>query len=114
MTTPTGATVVAPTPSLPHADDPEAVRSALIAHRAQVRQCYTRELRSDPALRGRMVVEFRVGTDGTTGEVHVRDDTVRSHRVRECVTHTVAAMRFAPAPSPSAKIRFPLVFEPHD
>lgn len=105
---------MAPTPSLPRADDPESIRVALIAHGAEVRQCYTRELRNDPALRGRMVVEFRVGADGTTGEVHVREDTVHSRRVRECVTHTVAAMRFAPASSPSPKIRFPIVFEMRD
>lgn len=98
---------------LPRADRPEVVRDEMAARGADVRRCYTRELRNQPTLRGRLLVQFTVQPDGAIGDVRVRRDTVRSPRVRACVTTVIANLRFASGSTAPMQFRYPFVFAPN-
>lgn len=99
-------------PELPRADSPERVREAMVSRGPEVRRCYTRELRNQPDLRGRMLVQFTVKPDGVIEQVRIRADTVRSVRVRNCVAHVIASLRFAPGAHGRVQYRYPFVFAP--
>lgn len=99
--------------SLPSADSPEVVREVMAARGADVRRCYTRELRNTPSLRGRMLVQFTVQPDGAIFGVRVQRDTIRSPRVRACVTHVIESMRFASGGAAPMRFRYPFVFAPN-
>jgi hypothetical protein len=102
-----------PEAPLPRADSPEVVREVMAARGADVRRCYTRELRNTPSLRGRMLVQFTVQPDGAVFGVRVQRDTIRSPRVRACVTHVIENLRFASGSAAPMRFRYPFVFAPN-
>ncbi len=80
-------------------------------HDPQLRRCYARALRAEPALRGKLVVRFLVAATGHTSEVRfaVTPRTLAHPRVEACVARVFRAMRFRRLATP-AWFTTPLMF----
>lgn len=63
-----------------------------------IRQCYTRELRRDPSLTGKLIVRFVIGTSGAVKYAALRGSTLDNSIVEDCVVDRVREATF-PKPS---------------
>lgn len=75
----------------------EVVRRVIRRHTAQVRYCYERELVRNPAIEGRVIVRFIIGTTGTVQTALVASSTLGNASVEQCIRRQVRRWRF-PAP----------------
>ncbi len=76
--------------------DGARVDAILSASQSGFRECYNRELRSNPNLRGGATVRFMINTNGTVGEIS-SGGIVRSGQFKSCFETVLRRLRF-PAP----------------
>jgi hypothetical protein len=89
---------------------PDDVRVTLSRYSTQMRRCYERGLREQPALGGKLVVRFRVGGSGRARSIQMvpGESTLHHAGVEKCVARVFRAIRFRSV-SPTW-YRSPLVF----
>ena len=97
-----------------HARDlalPAHMDDTIRRHDPQLRRCYTRALRSEPGLRGKLVLRFRVAASGRTRDVAfvTAARTLRHPAIERCVGRVFRTMRFRPLAA-AGWFRTPLVF----
>ena len=80
-----------------------------------IKSCYEQELRRNPALAGKVTVEFTVQERGNVTDAKATENSTGSDAVAACVTRTIARFRFNPGPEGgSVTFRYPFVFQPSD
>lgn len=77
-----------------------------------VEACYEKELKLDPALKGRVVVRFVLTTQGRVGEVSIEQNTTGNDSVSACLQRLVKLWNFPIKPEEDATVTFPIVFSP--
>lgn len=109
-------TVAAPPP---HVFDPERggdpqdtdLVRAIRGRMGAVRACYERELRDQPDLAGRLVVQVTAQLSGTLSGVRTLEDTMHSERLEGCVEEALRTVRLRQPPTDEPlTASFPLVF----
>jgi hypothetical protein len=63
-----------------------------------IRACYERELRRDATLRGVVLVDFTIGSDGRVSAQSISRNTTGDVAVAECVASVVSRLRWSPGP----------------
>ena len=77
--------------------------------------CYEQELRRNPALQGKVVVEFTIEQSGTVSKAAATANTTNDSAVAACVVDTVKRFRFNPGPEGgSVTYSYPFVFAPQN
>lgn len=89
----------------------EEIAATVSRHADKIRRCYRQGLRSDPALRGKLVVRFRIGPSGRASPIAVDGgrSTMRHARVERCVKRVFRAIRFRRLDDPEW-FHSPLIF----
>ncbi len=92
-------------------DYARAVRDTVSENSTGIKYCYDRELKRNPTLRGKVVVEFTIGTDGRVKKFRIveQDTTLQSDSVTSCILRKVKRWRF-PKPQKAITLQFPFVF----
>ena len=62
-----------------------------------LRECYNRQLRSNPTLRGTVTAEWVINTNGSVGQISTAGQVAHDHTFRSCFETSLSHMRF---PSP--------------
>ncbi len=76
----------------------------------QFRLCYQKALNRAPGLGGKIVVKFKIGSDGTVQSADATGaSTLKDSEVQDCVNSTVTRMRFQPKGA-IANVTYPFVF----
>jgi TonB family protein len=77
--------------------------------------CYEQELRRNPALQGKVTVEFTIEQSGTVSKATATANTTNDASVAACVVDTVKRFRFNPGPEGgSVTYSYPFVFAPQN
>jgi hypothetical protein len=77
----------------------------------RIRECYTRELRRDPNLTGRVVVRFVIGRSGAVTYASIRASDLGNSIVEDCVVGEVQAATFpTPRGDGSVIVSYPFTF----
>jgi TonB family protein len=80
-----------------------------------IQMCYEQQLRRNPALSGKVTVEFTIQPRGNVTDVHVKENTTGDAAVGTCVANTVGLFRFNPGPEGgSVTYAYPFVFAPQN
>jgi TonB family protein len=75
--------------------------------------CYEQQLRRNPSLQGKVVVEFTIEQTGTVSKATATANTTNDPAVASCVVDTVKRFRFNPGPEGgSVTYSYPFVFAP--
>jgi TonB family protein len=74
--------------------------------------CYDNELKRNPGLRGKLVVNITVLANGTVSEATVVEDALASAAVTQCVLSQIRGWRFPSIPAGTTSFRTPFVFTP--
>lgn len=88
----------------------EAILRVIDNHLPRIRYCYERALQIEPGLRGKIVSNFIIGSDGRVSRSVIRKSTLRNQDVEECVRQTIESLSF-PTPSGGVvEVIFPFLF----
>lgn len=80
-----------------------------------IKACYERQLRNNPALAGKVTIEFTIQPRGNVTGVKVKQNTTNDDSVAACVKTTVSRFRFNPGPDGgSVTFAYPFVFAPRN
>jgi hypothetical protein len=74
--------------------DKDIIRRMVRAHINEVRSCYNDGLLKDPALTGRVAIEFVITGDGSVGSAFVVEDNLSDAQVGQCIAKAVQTWRF--------------------
>lgn len=96
--------------------DREAIRRTIRKHLSEVRECYLAELKADPTVKGKMVIEFVINDQGKVKDSVVQKTTMESKNPEKstasCVNSLFKTWDFpAAAAKTEATVIYPLVFE---
>jgi hypothetical protein len=82
-------------------------------HLSQIRYCYQRELVHNPALGGKIVVKFTIGSDGLVTSAAPRTSSLGNSAVEQCIAGRFLRMSFpAPMGGGMAIVSYPFLFSP--
>ena len=67
------------------AREPEEVTAVVNKHLSALEYCYQRELKSNPNLRGKIVVRFTISTTGVVKDARLISSTLKNEYVERCI-----------------------------
>jgi len=76
------------------------------------RNCYERQLKTDPSLQGRVVLNLTIGADGSVLRADVQGETLRDEEVNTCIADVVRTWSFPEPEGGAARVRKPFTFKP--
>ncbi|MFT5991945.1 MAG: TonB family protein [Bradymonadia bacterium] len=91
--------------------DSDNLRSVLRRRQRDITRCYERALAQDPGLRGRITIQFTVGSDGSVSDARLPDNEVGSS-AGNCILGRVRRWRFEPPSGGTVTVRRPYLLEP--
>ncbi|MCB9653455.1 MAG: AgmX/PglI C-terminal domain-containing protein [Deltaproteobacteria bacterium] len=77
-----------------------------------LRSCYENALKRDKSLSGKIVIEFEILESGKTSNVKVRDVSLKSGDVADCIARRAKFWRFPKPDGGSVLVAYPVVFTP--
>jgi hypothetical protein len=93
--------------------DREEIRAVIRQHTSEVRACYEARLARLLALRGRVVVNFVIGSDGTVVGSFIRHTTMHDRTLEICVGRLVCRWQFPkPLGGGIVNVTYPYNFTP--
>lgn len=92
--------------------DREAVRRVIRSIHSQIKSCYERGLRTNSALAGKVMIQFRIVEQGRVTVSKASSSTLGNREVEECVAARIKEQRFPdPPPGTEALVEYPFVFD---
>ncbi len=74
----------------------DAIEKVVNSHAASIEDCYKREARTNPNLKGSISVQFTIKADGRVSDVRIIESTLRNSKVESCVRQRINSWRFEP------------------
>lgn len=91
--------------------DESNLRDVLRRRQRDIQRCYERALAQNPELRGRITVQFTVGTDGSVSDARLPENGLNDD-VGNCILGRVRRWRFEPPSGGTVTVRRPYLLEP--
>lgn len=93
--------------------DKDVIRRIVRAHLNEVRYCYSKGLASNPDLKGRVMVKFKIAPTGSVVESEVDSQTLGDDTVASCISEAVKRWEFPkPAGGGDVVVSYPFVLSP--
>jgi len=78
----------------PGSVDTNRVRAVIQTNYGGLRECYNRQLRTNPALQGRVTAMITINTNGTVGQISTGGSLTRDRVFKSCFEANISRMRF--------------------
>lgn len=91
---------------------PEVIKRIVRQNFGRFRLCYENGLKKNPALEGKLVVAFVIGTDGGVSGVHKQSSTIADEGVNACVVASFRNLSFPQPEGGVVKVTYPIDFKP--
>ncbi len=88
----------------------EVIKSTVGRQMGKVRACYERGLKREAGLAGKLLMSWKIKTDGTVKSVSVVRDELGSDKVSMCVIDAVSSFKF-PHGTETVSIEYPMAFQ---
>ncbi len=90
--------------------DKDLIGDVIRRNAGQIRFCYEQGLQGDPALNGRIAVDFTIGGNGQVKIAGIENTTLNSKLVEECILLRLRSWKFPlPAGGTDVKVSYPFV-----
>lgn len=90
--------------------DKDLIGAVIAKNIGQIRFCYEQGLQTDPALHGRVAVDFTINGDGAVKLANVANSSLNSKMVEECVVMRLRSWKFPlPENGKDVKVSYPFV-----
>ncbi|HRI52566.1 MAG TPA: TonB family protein [Pseudomonadota bacterium] len=93
---------------------PAALLGGIKQNIAAFRACYTAALKSQPGLRGRVVLRMTVDATGAVSDSDVESSTLGSPAAEKCLTLVARRIKFPRPTGAPVRVTYPLAFQPDD
>lgn len=90
--------------------DREAVAKVINSHLQEVRGCYERALLKDPALAGKVVLEWNISLAGLVTSAKTKSSSLKNASVESCILSALKTWKFPPAKGAGVIITYPFMF----
>lgn len=90
----------------------EQLASYVRTRKTAIQQCYERELKRTPTLKGKVVVRFNIGTNGRASDVEIEENTLGNESVAACIRSVIKSWVFPFKPASEVPVAYPFVFSP--
>lgn len=90
----------------------EEVRKVILDRIGGIKYLYDKQLKSDPGLRGKIVVEFIIGASGHISSVKIVRSSLKSEALEGKIVRTIKRWAFRKVSEGEFKVVFPFVFAP--
>jgi outer membrane biosynthesis protein TonB len=77
-----------------------------------IQNCYERELKRNPKLKGKVVVRFSITRAGRTSDIEIEEDTLGDEAVASCIRTVMRGWVFPFKPDDEVPVAYPFVFSP--
>ncbi len=81
-------------------------------HKAEIQQCYEKELKRAPTLAGKVVVLFSITPSGHTSAIDIEENTLGNEAVANCLEATIRGWLLPFRPVSDVPVAYPFVFAP--
>jgi hypothetical protein len=92
--------------------DREKLAAFVRARKAAIQQCYEKELKRNPSLKGKVVVRFSISSAGRTKDIDIEENTLNNEAVAACIKTTIRGWVFPFKPDSDVAVAYPFVFSP--
>ena len=92
--------------------DREAVARYVKARLKAIQDCYEKELKRNPSLRGKVIVRFNILPSGRTGDIDIEENTLGNDAVASCIRTKIRGWTFPFKPDEEVPVAYPFVFSP--
>lgn len=100
-------------PEVDSADvDREALARYVKARKTAIQNCYERELKRNPRLKGKILVRFAITRTGRANEIEIDENTLGNDAVASCIRTVVRTWVFPFKPESDVTVAYPFVFSP--
>jgi outer membrane biosynthesis protein TonB len=104
----TGAADISSSP-----EDQQSIAKTMKRYTGRIKQCYERQLKSDPDLKGKVSVSFEIGTDGNVSGVGIEENSTGNAELATCIKREVGRIRFVPPPEDDVEVAgYPFILAP--
>ncbi len=90
----------------------DEIRKVVATHIDEIRGCYNEGLARDPSLAGKVVVTFKIVSDGAVKDATVTESSLADATVGKCMVTAVGRWRFPAPEGGSVVVTYPFVLEP--
>lgn len=88
------------------------ISRVVASHTGAIRYAYNRELRKNPALRGKIVLAFSISPEGDVIKCTVQESEMKWPPLEESLVRMVLGWKFPKIPEGTVTVSYPLVFFP--
>jgi TonB family protein len=100
-------------PEVDSADvDRDALAKYVKSRLRAIQNCYEKELKRNPSLKGKVVVRFSIMTSGRVGDIEIEENTLGNDAVGSCIRSTIRTWVFPFKPDDEVPVAYPFVFSP--
>lgn len=92
--------------------DREALARYVRARKAAIQNCYERELKRNPSIKGRVMVRFSITPAGRSSDIEIEENTLGNEAVASCIRTVIRTWVFPFKPSSDVTVSYPFVFSP--
>ncbi|PTL79221.1 AgmX/PglI C-terminal domain-containing protein [Vitiosangium sp. GDMCC 1.1324] len=105
--------VTSATPEVESSDvDRDALARYVKARLKAIQNCYEKELKRNPGLKGKVMVRFSIKPSGRTGEIEIEENTLGNDAVASCIRTVIRGWVFPFKPDDEVPVAYPFVFAP--
>jgi TonB family protein len=94
--------------------DKSVIANVIRSHLKEVQACYEQTLKSEPNLKGKVLVAFEISPTGTvtTASIQAADGTITNAAMNKCVVGAVQSWQFPkPKGDGNVKVTYPFIFD---
>ncbi len=91
--------------------DRDAIARFVKARMKSIQNCYERQLKRNPSLKGKIVVRFTINESGKPIELEIEEDTMGNNSVTTCIRSTIRMWTF-PIKDNECPVAYPFIFTP--
>lgn len=92
--------------------DREKLAAYVRGRKSAIQQCYEKELKRNPTLKGKVVVRFTINTTGRAIEIDIEENSLGSEAVAACIKTVIRGWVFPFKPPSDVPVAYPFVFAP--
>lgn len=100
-------------PEVESADvDRQKLAAFVRSRKAAIQDCYEKELKRNPSLKGKVVVRFSITPAGRTSDIDIEENTLGNEAVASCIKTKIRGWVFPFKPPSDVPVAYPFVFSP--
>jgi hypothetical protein len=89
----------------------EAVKRVIEQHLDEITYCYETALISNPSIKGRITMEWKILMSGTVGEVRIKSSTIKSPEIYGCIKSAIKTWQFPRPVGNEVVVSYPFIFD---